>query len=83
MTEEVAKKVRKKRDEKPIQAFAKGGIGEEIIELRDFPKNITRKDKAVAWAMKQAATGHTNILFYRSCGSFRATPQTVMEFKIE
>lgn len=81
------KKARKKRDDRPIVAYETCGDA-DLCALRPvpgFPTNITRKEKAVAWAIKQAKANGTamNILFFRDCGSFKAAPQTVMQFDVE
>lgn len=80
MADEVVK-VKRKRDVRPLVAMAQAETGEMVL-IPGFP-NITRREKAIAWAQKQAETGHRSIQFYRKVATFAATAQTVMKFEVE
>lgn len=79
-----AKAPRKKRNDKPIIAMQMLVIDDKecMLPVEGFPL-MTNKKKVVAWAKKQAPAGAKEMYFFRSCGKFKATAQTVMNFDIE
>jgi len=71
---------RKRKVRKIIAGEWRGG---GFFPVEGFPE-VTTKSEALAWCRKvnEAATEPKVIEFYKSCGSFRVTPQMVMNFEV-
>ena len=81
------RKVRVKKERKPrvMRSIVACGITEDgdYVPILEFPPVIRTMKNAHAWARSQAEGGCKHIQFFRSLGTFKATPQTVMKFEVE
>jgi len=98
MSEEVKEKKKRTRKCREIVAVVMGGgavdEGGGIMEpIKDWPRGITRRDKAIAeakkiqteWAAgsKAQATVAQDIILMRRLATVRGSSQTVMAFTVE
>jgi len=97
MSEEVKEKKKRTRKCREIVAVVMGGAVDEgggIMEpIKDWPRGITRRDKAIAeakkiqteWAAvsKAQATVAQDIILMRRLATVRGSSQTVMAFTVE